>query len=124
MVLLETPHRLIDSLADFLEIFDDRDVVVAREMTKLHEEIFRGSISAALDHFEQGKIKGEITLVIAGSNAESSKWSRKQLLQEIECELQSSPPSPSRLAKDLAEQSGWPRSEVYQLILDQSQNNK
>jgi len=122
-VLLETPHRLIDSLTDLLEIFNDRDIVIAREMTKLHEEIFRGSISAALDHFEEGKIKGEITLVIAGSNPENSKWSREQLLQEIEHKLQSAPLSPSRLAKDLAEKSSWPRSEIYQLILNQSQNN-
>lgn len=123
MILLETPHRLIESLTDLLEIFDERDVVVAREMTKLHEEIFRGSISESLDHFKGGKIKGEITLVIAGSNPENSKWSRKQLLKEIEDSLLATPQPPSRLAKDLAEQSGWHRSEIYDLILEQSQTN-
>ncbi len=124
IILLETPHRLVESLGDLLEILDNRQVVIAREMTKLHEEIFRGSITAALDSFKAGKIKGEITLVIAGSNLDNSKWSRKQLLKVIDNKLQASAsaPSPSRLAKDLAEESGWPRSDIYQLILEQSQN--
>ena len=64
VVALETPHRLRQSLQDVLTILGDRRVAVCREMTKLHEEVFRGSVSEALAHFQ--KPRGEFTLVLEG----------------------------------------------------------
>ena len=69
IVALETPHRLRQSLQDVLAILGDRRVAVCREMTKLHEEVFRGSISEALGHFD--KPRGEFTLVLEGVPAEN-----------------------------------------------------
>ena len=65
LVAFETPHRLSDSLSDLLETLGDRRIAVCRELTKLHEEIFRGSISDAIDHFTVPR--GEFTLVIQGA---------------------------------------------------------
>ncbi|MEK7281521.1 MAG: 16S rRNA (cytidine(1402)-2'-O)-methyltransferase, partial [Chloroflexota bacterium] len=64
LVFLEAPHRLKKSLIALEEALGDRRVAVCRELTKLHEEVFRGSLSQALDHFAQPK--GEFTLVIEG----------------------------------------------------------
>ncbi len=65
IIFYESPFRLIKCLKDILEILDDREVFVAREMTKLHQEFFRGKCSQALEHFK-GEIKGEITVIIRG----------------------------------------------------------
>lgn len=65
MVLYESPHRIIKTLTDALEVLGDRNIAVCREMTKLHEETFRGRISEALDHFKEPR--GEFTLVIEGA---------------------------------------------------------
>ena len=67
LVALETPHRLAAALADILKTLGDRRVAVCRELTKMHEEVFRGSISDAIAHFAQPR--GEFTLVIEGANS-------------------------------------------------------
>ena len=66
IVTFETPHRLTAALKDTLETLGDRRVAVCREMTKLHEEIYRGTVSDALAHFV--KPRGEFTLVIEGTS--------------------------------------------------------
>ena len=65
LVAFETPHRLAASLSDLLETLGDRQIAVCRELTKLHEEVFRGAVSGAIDHFVQPR--GEFTLVIQGA---------------------------------------------------------
>lgn len=64
IVVFESPNRLVFSLQDILEILGDRPICVAREMTKIHEEFFRGKVSQAIARFENSRVKGEITLVI------------------------------------------------------------
>lgn len=63
LVLYESPYRVRACLADLLEVLGDRDVAVARELTKLHEEIFRGTLSQALERFLAPR--GEFTIVVA-----------------------------------------------------------
>ncbi len=65
-ILYESPHRLKATLKDLLEILGDRDIVIARELTKAFEEVLRGTISKVLQELGEGKIRGEITLVVAG----------------------------------------------------------
>ena len=55
LVAFEAPHRLIDALKDLLDVLGDRRMAVVRELTKLHEEIFRGTTSEAIEHFQQPK---------------------------------------------------------------------
>ncbi|HEX77342.1 MAG TPA: 16S rRNA (cytidine(1402)-2'-O)-methyltransferase [Dehalococcoidia bacterium] len=64
LMALETPHRLRPALEDMMEILGDRRLAACRELTKLHEEIFRGTVSQALAHFQEPR--GEFTLVIEG----------------------------------------------------------
>ena len=65
LVAFETPHRLAAALADILETLGDRRIAVCRELTKMHEEVFRGSVSEAIEHFTAPR--GEFTLVIEGA---------------------------------------------------------
>ena len=64
IVILEAPHRLRAALDDILLVLGDRKAVVCRELTKIHEEVFRGTISEAIGHFAEPR--GEFTIVIAG----------------------------------------------------------
>ncbi|MEW6033503.1 MAG: 16S rRNA (cytidine(1402)-2'-O)-methyltransferase [Chloroflexota bacterium] len=65
LVAFEAPHRLEGSLQDVLSVLTDRRIAVCREMTKVHEEVFRGTVSGALQHFTEPR--GEFTLVIEGA---------------------------------------------------------
>ena len=68
MVAFEAPHRLLEALEDALELLGDRKLAVCRELTKVHEEVFRGKLSQAIEHFAQPR--GEFTLVIEGKMKE------------------------------------------------------
>ncbi len=115
LVFLETPHRLIQSLEDMLVVLGDREIAVARELTKLHEEIYRGTISETREHYIQYEPKGEITLIISGRGNETV-WSKEKLLLSIQEESKLGELSPTRLAKILAEKSGWSRRDIYDLM--------
>lgn len=68
LVLFEAPHRLVETLQDLLEILGDRRIALARELTKVHEEVLRGRISEVLVRVERSPVRGEITLVVEGSS--------------------------------------------------------
>jgi 16S rRNA (cytidine1402-2'-O)-methyltransferase len=115
-VFLEAPHRLLDSLRDMLDVLGDRQMAAARELTKLHEEIFRGRISEALKYFLEHKPRGEFTLVVSGREGSKERWPEDRLRSELSNYLQSGE-SPSSIAGLLAKESGWPRREIYQIII-------
>jgi 16S rRNA (cytidine1402-2'-O)-methyltransferase len=116
LVFLETPHRLLDALADLQQVLGDRPAAVARELTKLYEEIFRGTLSQARLHFTAQPPKGEFTLVIGGRAAETETWDADRLEAAIRAALAAGTPA-SQAAAALAQQSGWPRREIYQRII-------
>jgi 16S rRNA (cytidine1402-2'-O)-methyltransferase len=70
LIFLEAPHRLLEALESLRAAFGDRQMAVGRELTKLHEEIFRGSLDQARKHFEDHPPRGEFTLIIAGNTLE------------------------------------------------------
>lgn len=121
LVFLETPHRLLAALSDLKEALGDRHVAVARELTKLHEEIFRGTLSEAFQHYTRNPARGEITLVVAGYEEPQARWSAEQLQAAIEHELKINHSS-TEIASRLASESGWPRREIYRRILERRPN--
>lgn len=68
IILYESPHRIEHTLKDIFEILGDRELVLARELTKVYEEVLRGKVSEIISRIEAKKIKGEITLVISGKS--------------------------------------------------------
>jgi len=67
LLFYESPHRLLRFLADVLEILGDREIVIARELTKMYEEIYRGLVSQAIQKFTEVKPRGEFTIVVRGA---------------------------------------------------------
>jgi 16S rRNA (cytidine1402-2'-O)-methyltransferase len=123
IVVLETPHRLNAALADLAEILGDREICVAREMTKLHEEFTRGPASEVRRHFLERPARGEITLVIAGSPSSTGRWSEEEIRSALE-EALDQDASTSQIAAQIAGHSGWKKREVYNILLElQSQKD-
>jgi 16S rRNA (cytidine1402-2'-O)-methyltransferase len=119
VVLFEAPHRLLALLEDAEELLGDRKLCVGREMTKLHEEMWRGRISEAREYFGSGKIRGEVTLVIAGSDAEPGKWGEDAVQEALAGEMASGL-SRKEAAAAVAERSGWRRRDIYNLSVKEN----
>ena len=66
LVFYESPHRILETLKDILEILGDREMVLSRDLTKVYEEILRGKVSEIQTRIGEKKLKGEITLIISG----------------------------------------------------------
>ncbi len=116
LIFLESPHRLLAALSDIQSTLGDRSIVVARELTKVHEEIWRGSIAAAIEQFTKIEPRGEFTLVVEGMEEEPPNWTEDQVVIAIKEGLKLDE-SPSSLAKRLAEESGWSCKEIYTIIM-------
>lgn len=117
LIFLETPHRLLEALRDLQIELGDRELAVAREITKLHEEFFRGRISGALEYYSANPPRGEITLVLAGSQPQVEIWPEEKILSTLK-ERKSQGSTPSQIASQIAIESGWPRREIYKLLIN------
>ena len=114
IVTLESPHRLQAALKDVLLVLGDRRVAVCRELTKMHEEVFRGIISQAIAHFNNPR--GEFTLVIEGKVGKD----KPQLTEDIERQLHSmrqSGVSAREAIAGVARDTGLSRKELYRAWL-------
>src|SRR6185369_4112918 len=116
LIFFESPHRIVESLEDILSVLGDRRICAAREMTKLFEEYWRGTVSGAVEYFKSQPARGEFTLVIAGKEkVTTEKWTEEELMAAIEKERLREK-SAKDISVELAEQSGWNKKEVYRLI--------
>jgi 16S rRNA (cytidine1402-2'-O)-methyltransferase len=114
ILILEAPHRLRATLSAIMEVLGDRRLAVCRELTKLHEEIFRGRASEALAHFAEPR--GEFTLVVAGREVAA----RPELTADIESELahlRREGLSAKEATGRLARETGLARKELYRAWL-------
>lgn len=117
LVLYESPERLGATLRELAGVFGDRRAVVARELTKLHEELARGRLGELAEQFS-GEVRGEITLLVEGVSEEAAEVaSDEAIVAEVERRLTAGEGSVKEIAKDLASATGRPRSEVYSLAL-------
>jgi 16S rRNA (cytidine1402-2'-O)-methyltransferase len=120
LIAYESPHRLLESLKDIQEVLGARPIVVARELTKLHEEFLRGSAAQVRELLEtRGSVKGEITLVIGRQdNAATSPGDPSAELGQ----LLAQGTERMEAIKTSAKKFGLPKREVYRLALEQDSN--
>ncbi|MFK0731985.1 MAG: 16S rRNA (cytidine(1402)-2'-O)-methyltransferase [Gloeotrichia echinulata GP01] len=117
IIFYESPHRLRDTLQDLAEVWGgDRQIVLARELTKLYEEFWRGTITEAIAYYNQREPQGEYTLVVAGISASQPQLTEAQLKAELE-QLMSQGISRSQASRQLAKFTSLPRRQLYQLAL-------
>ncbi|GAB1421183.1 16S rRNA (cytidine(1402)-2'-O)-methyltransferase [Anaerolineales bacterium] len=113
MIVYESPHRVLEALQAIERVFGQRQICVAREISKMFEEFVRGDVSSVIQHFQDQNPRGEITIVIAGAS-EDEKWTEAKLRQALAGRL-SEGESLSYASKALAKISGWQKRDIYTL---------
>ena len=117
IILYEAPHRLRHTLQDLADALGkDRQVVLARELTKLHEEFWRGSVGDAIAHYNEREPQGEYTLVIAGLPPALPELSEAELISELQ-HFMAQGISRSQASRQLAKLTSVPRRQIYQVAL-------
>jgi len=117
LIFYESPHRLRQTLPDLAaSLGENRGIVLARELTKLHEEFWRGSIGEAIAHYHHHEPKGEFTLVVAGAQMEIPVLSQDVLKAELQ-QIMAQGVSRSQASRQLAQMTKLPRRQLYQLAL-------
>ncbi len=116
VVILEAPHRLLATLHDMLAVLGNRRMTVCRELTKIHEEVFRGTIEDAINRFAEPR--GEFTLVVAGKIAEEKGKLEPGDIEKRLRELQRAGMSAREASITVAGETGLPRKEIYRAWLN------
>lgn len=114
LILFESPERVTQTLRDLHEVLGDRRVAVCRELTKLHEEVFRGTIHQALAHLEAHPPRGEITLVVEGARSAPADPERAE--EELQRLLEGGA-SVREAAEAVARTCGLSRRDAYRRAL-------
>ena len=125
LVVYEAPHRLLDMLADMKDILGDPPVVVAREVTKVHEEFCRGTASEVIARFKKKPVKGEITVLVAPQLATRAVAEERNTIREEVTRLMSAEGLDERAAlKLVARTRGVPRSDAYRQMQGEKNSEK
>jgi 16S rRNA (cytidine1402-2'-O)-methyltransferase len=116
MVFYEAPHKLIYTLRDFLDAFGDREIALVREITKIHEEVIRTTLSEAVKKYEEIKPKGEFVLILAGKKEEKNEMT---LDEAVECarRLVEGGQSINSAAKEISSATGFKKNDIYKALL-------
>ena len=117
MVFYEAPHKLQRTLADMLECWGDRKIALCREITKLHEECFRTTLSEAIAHYEEHPPRGEFVLVIEGCTAVEAPVEEADLLAQVQALVEGGMPLMGAV-KQVAKANGASKNKLYQEALD------
>ncbi len=115
LVLYESPRRLVETLRTLSEWLGPRRAVVARELTKLHEELARGTLTELADRYSAGEVLGEVVLLIEGRTGDA-RWSEDEVKRALSAGLASGERLKS-LSTDVARRSGWSAQELYKIGL-------
>lgn len=117
MIFYEAPHKLIYTLQDMLEYFGDRKISMCRELTKIHEEVIRTTISGAIEYYSDKTPRGEYVLVIEGAEEESAELTLDDAVSEV-IKLTSKGMKPTDACKFVAKESPFSKSQLYARLLE------
>ena len=121
VVVFEAPHRLAATARDLEEVFGDRPLVLARELSKVNEQVLHTTCGGLGKELEGRELKGEITLVVAGGRPGGAEAKEEDLDRLLAQGLERGDEPPSRLARRVAAATGLARERVYQRLLELKQ---
>jgi len=113
LIFYESPTRLVASLSDILEIMGDREVVLAREVTKVYEEFIRGPLLHVMESLKERQVKGEIVVILAPHDSVADTVDDRDIEEMLERYIASDGLSVKDAVKRVALETGTPRSMVY-----------
>lgn len=117
MIFYEAPHKLLRTLRDMLDCWGDRPVALCRELTKLHEECLRTTLSGALEHFSQTPPRGEFVLIVGGAEEAPLPKTQVDLLAQVQVLLEEGQPLMAAV-KQVARENNAPKNRLYQEALE------
>ena len=127
LIFYESPHRIKETIRDALDLLGDRESVLARELTKLHEEFMRGKLSELLSAVSEKTLKGEMVLIVGPppDNARAQKAASEpiSLLAEVESLMEGDGIDQMTALKRAARARGISKSEAYRLLLAEREEN-
>ena len=123
LIFYESPHRLLDTLSFLKESLGNRNIAVCRELTKLHEDIFRGALEDAYNNFLENKPRGEFVLVLAGKSESEIKAELEEefsafTVEEHLKDLINKGMDKKEAIKTVAKIRNIPKKEVYKIAID------
>ena len=121
MILYEAPHRIVEVLKDILDCWGDRPLAAARELTKLHEEFYRGTVSGCLSWLEENSPRGEFCLVLgAGDGKAATEEEQLEPLDEVRRLMAEGVDKKSALAQ-VAKKRKIPKRELYNQLISEGE---
>ncbi len=117
LVFYESPRRLFDLLRDMGDILGNRKIVIARELTKMFEEVQRGTVQDVLESLEGKEIKGEVTLIVAGKGKAGPVSSVEDIAPQFLALRKEAGVSIKDMVQRITGDTGLPRKKVYQEVL-------
>ncbi len=117
MVFYEAPHKLLSTLEDLLAVLGDRRVALVRELTKIHEEVVRTTLSAAIERYTQVPPRGEFVLVLEGAAPTEQPPMTVEEAESLAREYLAQGMSPSEAAKTAAAETGLKKGDIYRRII-------
>ena len=119
LIFYEAPHKLRDTLDDLYKVFGNRRITLARELTKIHEEIDRTTLEGAIAEYKERVPKGEYVLVMEGAELEAGEvhFTLEQAVQMVLTLSEKGKPL-SEAAKDVAHETGFKKGQLYKMALD------
>lgn len=121
MIFYEAPHKLPNTLKDMYKVFGNRRISIVRELTKVHEEVIRTTLSEAAEKYADGSVKGEIVLIIEGAKPEDKPAETIEEAVEIAVHAMESGMTVSAAAKEAAALTGYKKSEIYKELLQKNE---
>lgn len=122
MVFYESPLRLVATLKSVLEVLGDRKAVIVREATKMFEEVYRGTVSSAIEHFTEVRPKGEVTFLIEGATARTEEVSVDQVVDALRRFIDEGM-SERDAVRHVTALYSLPKKEVYARMLNMKQGD-
>ena len=117
MIFYEAPHKLLKTLADMLEVFGEREICLVRELTKIHETVYRFKFKEAIEYFTANPPKGEFVLIVGGKEEEEALPLTFEDAVNLAKKLQSEGQTVSFAAKEAAAASGFKKGEIYKALI-------
>ena len=113
LIFYEAPHKLKNTLNDLLEELGDRRISLCREMTKVHEEVIRGTISEMTELYKEQEPRGEYVLVVEGAPEKAEEEMSLDDAAKLALSLEKEGMKPPEACKEAAKLSGFPKSQIY-----------
>jgi len=118
LVFFEAPHRIAATLADMADVFGERRAAIARELTKMHEEVARGTLPELADSLVDSRVRGEITVVVAGASPDVIEAPAELIAEKLRALLGEGVPKKDAIAR-VAVELDEPKRRVYQTAIDE-----